>query len=271
MPKNLAVAVIHGMGTQDSFFAEDMIDELKDNVDDLGKDPDDIAWSPIFWSDILAQRQEDYLRDANANNDLDYIGLRRFIISSFGDASAYRKVDSAQDTVYELIHQKVRAGINFLDGEVNADAPLIVMAHSLGGHIMSNYIWDMQHATTAQLAGLSSFEQLHTLAGMVTFGCNIPLFTLAFTNIEPITFPAAQLPNPGPVRAKARWLNYFDADDVLGYPLKAINGAYDAVVDEDNPINVGGLFSSWNPLSHGKYWTDDDFTEPAADFIATFI
>ena len=87
----------------------------------------------------------------------------------------------------------------------------------------------------------------------------------------PITFPASQLPDPGDVRNKAKWLNYYDPDDVLGYPLKVINRAYDDVVDLDKAINVGGLFSSWNPLSHNKYWTDDDFTEPAAAFIATFL
>ena len=112
---------------------------------------------------------------------------------------------------------------------------------------------------------------MHTLAGMVTFGCNIPLFTFAYTNVAPIVFPAAELPDPGDVRDKAKWLNYYDPDDVLGYPLKSINAAYDAVVDEDIPINVGGLFSSWNPLSHNKYWTDNDFTKPAAEFIATFL
>ena len=271
MAKKLAIVVIHGMGTQTSDFANDMITELNDRVDDLGKDLDDIEWQSIFWANILSTRQETYLRDANAFNDLDYIGLRRFVISALGDASAYRKVDDAANSTYALIHQRVREGINALEHEVEIDAPLIVMAHSLGGHIMSNYIWDMQHADPANLAGLSTFNQLHTLAGMVTFGCNIPLFVFAHANIVPIEFPAAELPDPGDVRAKAKWLNYFDPDDVLGYPLKAINNAYVDVVDADIAINVGGLFSSWNPISHTKYWTDNDFTKPAAEFIATFL
>ncbi|MCH7957406.1 MAG: hypothetical protein IIB63_07635, partial [Proteobacteria bacterium] len=109
------------------------------------------------------------------------------------------------------------------------------------------------------------------LAGMITFGCNIPLFTFAYTKVVPIQFPAPDLPDPGDVRDKAKWLNYFDPDDVLGYPLKSINAAYDAVVDEDIAINVGGLLSNWNFLSHTKYWTDNDFTKPAAEFIATFL
>ena len=272
MAKRLAIAVIHGMGSQQPEFADEMIDELNGRVGDLNKDPEEIAWRSIYWADILAPRQEEFLRDANQNNDLDYIGLRRFILSALGDASAYRKVDSPQNSTYGLIHERVRGGIKALDDALDVDdAPLIVMAHSLGGHIMSNYIWDMQHPGGNPPPGLSPFERMHTLAGMVTFGCNIPLFTFAYTDVVPIVFPAAELPDPGDVRGKAKWLNYYDPDDVLGYPLRSINAAYDAVVNEDIPINVGGLFSSWNPISHTKYWTDNDFTKPAAEFIATFL
>ena len=272
MAKRLAIAVIHGMGSQQPEFAEEMIDELNGRVGDLNKDPEEIAWRSIYWADILAPRQEEYLRDANQNNDLDYIGLRRFILSALGDASAYRPVDSPENTAYDLIHRRVRDANKALHDALDvADAPLIVMAHSLGGYIMSNYIWDMQHPGGNPPPGLSPFERMHTLAGMVTFGCNIPLFTFAYTNVVPIVFPAAELPDPGDVRGKAKWLNYYDPDDVLGYPLRSINAAYDAVVDEDIPINVGGLFSSWNPISHTKYWTDNDFTKPAAEFIATFL
>ncbi len=141
MAKRLAIAVIHGMGSQQPEFADEMIDALNGRVGDLNKDPDEIAWRSIFWANILAPRQEEYLRDANQNNDLDYIGLRRLVVSAVGDASAYRHVDSPENTPYDLIHGRVRDAINALDDALDVDdAPLIVMAHSLGGHIMSNYI-----------------------------------------------------------------------------------------------------------------------------------
>ena len=88
--KKLAIAVIHGIGSQTPGFADEMIEELKDRVDDLGKNSVDIAWRSIFWANIPAPAQEAYLRAANANNDLDYIGLRRFIVSALSDATAYR-------------------------------------------------------------------------------------------------------------------------------------------------------------------------------------
>ncbi len=87
--------------------------------------------------------------------------------------------------------------------------------------------------------------------------------------MEPIGFPGSKLPQA--LREKARWFNFFDPDDILGYPLRPINFAYRKIVDEDIAINVGGLNSSWNPLSHTKYWTDNDFTKPVAAFLEKLL
>ena len=71
-------------------------------------------------------------------------------------------------------------------------------------------------------------------------------------------------------KSKAKWLNFYDADDVLGYPLRQLSNSYKKLV-KDNHINSGGLLTSWNPLSHNGYWTDNDMTKPAAELIAKFI
>lgn len=273
MSKQVAVAVIHGMGSQGVSFAEPMITEINQWITKSRKNPDEIAWQPIYWADVLETRQLKYLRDANRNNDLDYVKLRTFVVTAFGDAVAYQRVPTENNTggktTYERIHERIERAINDLlqIGLGGQSKPLIVMGHSLGGHIMSNYIWDMQkgHAGT----GLSAFERMRSLAGMVTFGCNIPLFTFAFTRITPIKFPAPQL-HPD-LKRKAKWLNYYDPDDILGYPLKPISPSYRQVVTRDVPINVGGWLSSWNPASHSQYWTDNDFTKPVAKFIASFL
>ena len=110
---------------------------------------------------------------------------------------------------------------------------------------------------------------MEKLAGIVTFGCNIPLFTFAYEDVVPIEFPPSTLPQY--LKKKAKWMNYYDPDDVLAYPLKAINPAYNAVVKKDIPINVGGIFSSWNPLSHSDYWTDNSFTKPVAKLVSSFL
>lgn len=268
MSAELAVVVIHGMGSQSPGFAEDMVTELNDRVSDLKKDPGAIAWRPIFWAHSLEERELRYFRNAKRTGDLDFIRLRKFLLTAFGDASAYQKVESEANTTYEEIHDLIGKGIASLYTTQlgSKPKPLIVIAHSLGGHIMSNYIWDMQKSSNAKL---SPFERMKWLSGIVTFGCNIPLFTFAYEKVEPIVFPPQSL-RPD-LKKKAKWLNFYDPDDVLGYPLKPINSDYRNVVTKDIPINVGGILSSWNPAAHSKYWTDNDFTKPVAKFIARFL
>lgn len=267
----LAVALIHGMGWQSSAFAEPTIAELSRWLEDLGKDPGDVAWQSIYWADILGPRQVAYLDAARAENDLDYIALRKFVVSALGDAAAYQYVDAPSST-YSLIHDRVRRAMHELyAGTLASQAvPLVVLAHSLGAHIISSYIWDtQQQSETGAAPDASEFERMEWLAGLVTFGANIPLFTFAYDPIVPIRFPGNALPPEDAGRAK--WLNYYDKDDILGYPLKQTSRSYDAVVTADLEINVGAFGVSGTPLSHGAYWTDNDFTKPVAGYLSQFL
>jgi len=277
MDKELAVVVIHGIGSQDPDYAESMIDELNSRVAGMGGDPNRLAWKAIYWADIVQPRQTEYLAKARRQADLRYNSLRGFVVSNLGDATAYQRIGTgasgqsggAATSTYLAIHERIEESIRdlYLDKLNGANKPMVILAHSLGGHIMSNYIWDRQHASDA--TGLSDFEQMETLAGIIMFGCNLPLFTFAYDPVVPIRFPGNQLPDD--IKARAKWVNYYDPDDVLAYPLKAINSAYDAVVKADIEINVGNLLTSWNPLSHTGYWTDDDFTIPVAEFIKSLL
>jgi pimeloyl-ACP methyl ester carboxylesterase len=255
MTKTLGVAVIHGMGSQRSrAFADPLIEELKSRL----PQPQKVAWRRIFWADVLSARQEKFLKDANRNNTLDFYSLRRFVVSAFGDASAYRRVGNDARSTYGRIHTIIRDEIAALRDDLGGvNRPLVVLGHSLGGHIVSNYIWDIQKGNAVAPPGNNAFERMRTLAGVITFGCNIPLFTFALSKVVPIALP------PG-----ATWLNFYDPDDVLGYPLKPLSREYRQTVKRDIPINVGGIATGWNPLSHSQYWTDNDFTKPVANFLA---
>ena len=268
MSKRLAILVIHGIGSQGPNFAEDMIEEISDRISDLGFNNSEVEWKSIYWADILESKQRKYLRKTKLKNDLNYIRIRTNVISSLGDASAYQKVSSQHNTTYKKIHNRINEKIKELY-EIDLDkklVPMLILAHSLGGHIISNYIWDIQNSSTLNT---SDFEQFLSLSGIITFGCNIPLFTFAFDKVIPIQFPPKQLDSD--LKKKAKWLNYYDPDDVLGYPLKTINDEYNKVVDEDISINVGGVFSSWNPASHTEYWTDNSFTKPLSKYITKFL
>ena len=270
MTAEIAVLAIHGVGSQEPDYAEEMFDELQDRLTGMDKDAEKVAWGSVYWADVLEKRQLAYFNAAKRRGDLDFLRLRKFLLTAFGDASAYQKVESDANTTYEQIHQKVQDEVtsiyrNQLDAKPR---PLIILAHSLGGHIISNFIWDHQKAATRD-TNLSPFERMEKVCGIVTFGSNIPLFTFAYETVQPITFPPKNL--PAHLVKKAKWLNFYDPDDVLGYPLKAINAAYAKVVSKDIAINAGGLLTSWNPLSHTQYWLDNDFTKPVAKLIGRFI
>jgi hypothetical protein len=266
--KKLVIAVIHGIGSQDPEFSTTMQANINRQISAAGKNPEDVLWLPIFWADILAVKQQAYFARAQCDADLDFQRLRRFVISTLSDATAYsyRHCVAEQESVYDRIHQRIRAQLeSALQGGASEQTPLLVMAHSLGGHIMSNYIWDQQKS----MAGAGAFENFDTLVGLITFGCNIPLFTFAYDEVKAVEFPSPRLASE--LKPLAQWNNYYDADDVLAYPLKAISPSYADTVAADIAINVGSIFTAWNPASHTGYWNDSDFTKPAAKQILRFL
>jgi hypothetical protein len=264
----LGVFVIHGMGTQTPEFADECITQISRRVRHKGGNPDTICWQRAYWADILSPREQKLWDNLSATADMDYVRLRKFILSAFGDAIAYQRVPGGvYEDVYDLLHDRVRLHLKDLAVKMGGNLPVVVLAHSLGCAIISDYIWDRQKE--APKPGDSATERLDNLAGLVTFGCNLPLFSLAYDPVMAINFPGLTLaPELRPVAA---WYNFFDPDDILGYPLKGLSPSYDAAVTKDCSINAGGIFSSWNPLSHTAYWTDDDFVEPTGDFLSQLL
>ena len=118
---------------------------------------------------------------------------------------------SFNGNAYDLIHNKVGEELEkllgrFKEKEGKQDIyPIIVIAHSLGATIMSDYIWDRQQSQKA-----NKFRKpIDTLAGFITFGSTIPLFCLGYEHPVPINFPIDD--NWSDKQKKAiRWLNFVD-------------------------------------------------------------
>ena len=278
----VALLVIHGIGSQkpgySGRFCEKMTRRL---VKTHGLAEKDFKWGEVFWADILTARQEKFFEEMDDANPVDWLWLRKFLLTTFADAAAYHRVPGDPSSTYFKIHKRIKDALYALDN--GKETLLIPFAHSLGGHILTNYIYDVRKWTTIKKAHMtrpgdaevkrkvcvkvdSDFMRLKTLAGIVTFGCNIPLFTFALDEPKPVDFRGENLT---PAQAKAAaWLNYYDRDDVLGYPLRPISPAFAKGVTRDIEINAGNLLTSWNPLSHNGYWTDASFTKRAAAYVA---
>jgi len=282
MEAKLGVLIIHGVGSQDDCFAQPMMKDLEGKISNYNE----ICWKSVWWAPVLIKREKDLLDKLFPEENRPHcclrlrywiFKLRKFVVDYVGDAAAYRYVpdsDTQTNETYNQIHAKVHDAIANLRKELgNADKPVIVMAHSLGSVIMSDYIWDRQNwdrqkKTRDDRYGKTPFERMETMVGFITFGSPIPLFTLAYDPVVSIKFPPPFSEN---LKSKAKWLNFYDIDDVLGWPLKPLSKSYEACVSEDKPINVGGIFAFWNPRCHNEYWTDNNFTEPVAQYISEIL
>lgn len=268
----LAVAIIHGIGTQadvrdaegQHVFAQQLVAGLRRC---LGQEADHVAFQTLYWASVLDKRERAFLEKLR-DQPVRWRWLRRMVTLFLGDASGYRRVSQAYDTTYEEVHQCVRAGLNALRAKVDADTPLVILAHSLGGHIISNFVWDQQRINNAEQCPLDPFLAMETLSGLITFGCNIPLFTFAYDPVVPIRFPGYCL--PGAVIEQARWLNVYAPADPLGYPLRPLSN-YAAVVAEDRAMPVGQWLKRHTPLSHTGYWHDRGFQGYVANYLLQLL
>jgi len=279
MSRKIGVLIIHGMGSQREGFSTGLREELQDR---LGQLESRFEWEEIYWAKELKDREDDlweWMQKAkNADKqtiDLDWIQIRKFVVHNFGDAIAYHRDMRKPRRAYSLVHKVIDRSVSNLNNKLkDPKAPVIVMAHSLGTHMMSNYIWDQQHGT-----GLP-FTPIPNLLAMLTFGCNIPLFSLAFPVAKPINLPGEGITEAS-LKTVSKWLNFLDTDDVLGWPLKPLyeknlnqltpkqKKTVRRIVDDD--INVGSLVTSWSPAAHTGYWTDNDFTRPVGKYLRQVV
>lgn len=385
--RHVGVLLVHGINANDLTYAEPFMRAVRGRLssEEWGR----VHWHPVFWADAVRPHQSSYLYRSGLGADTiwDYLGLRRFVISGLADAASYEKSFDPNDSVYEDIQRKLTRGIKHLKDANDPDRPLIIVAHSLGCHIVSTYIHDTwrdrrkayehfdgnesEHAVlrrtlasegvpssiidhllvtsntlgmfsivdkaelrpadadgpekifrqafeslcTAQITELTSkgfakdritaildrtfslnglrlrtdmrrrglseesihermrgegrlrterFEDLQSLVGLYTLGCNIPVFTFRYHpfQIRPIPFPKRGEDSgshtgfcPAPEIAKiAEWINFYSRFDPLGYPLKPLSPDYAARVDEDVRVVAGdGLWRKLSPLSHTGY------------------
>ena len=270
MSQKVGVLFVHGMGAVMDDYAHDTIQEVRERISGRGLNREEIAWESVYWAPILAPQEAQLWVDLAAERDLNWAKLRKFFVNGFGNTVAYQTAQERPESIYNRIHDAIHKSLLGLKAKLGGgDKPLVVIAHWLGTVMISNYIWDRQRGRDEKRYGATPFERMETLAGLVTMGSNIPLFTLGCNPITSIDFPSAELPER--FRKKAKWLNFYDADDVLGWPLKPLSLSYGDAVTEDVEVSVGNILTSWNPANHAAYWTHDSVIKPMAYLIASIL
>mgnify|MGYP002621560432 CR=1 FL=1 len=256
MEKEVALITLHGMGEYKPNYYDKLHEKLSKS---MGEDWARVSFAAVQYQPILQNHQNDIWQRMN-KYPLDGSILRRFLLFGFSDAGSLEH--SARSSVSDQYIKVQREIIRALD-EVYVDLqdhnkPVIVIAQSLGCQVISNYLWDAAHGLVV-FRGMEPdaqkhqkiFRRLKSCSNLITTGCNIPMFVGGLDPIQAIPKPNDSF----------KWDNYFDRDDVLGWPLSPLSESYDQLVT-DHEINAGGIFSSWNPWSHGKYWTDKQIIKP---------
>ncbi|MCK4853979.1 MAG: hypothetical protein KAT31_06950 [Bacteroidales bacterium] len=268
MSKKLGILVIRGSGESGFKKQEKFLGKIYKRLENEGFPTDQIHHEMVDWYGPLQVQQESALdRMYAAKIKLRSRATRRLIVTNVGDLITYGGKPNTQSTGYEDTHKLVHKSMLALKNELEENALLIILAASMGTEIISNYIWDRQHATSPDPLGNSPFERFETLTGLFTLGNNFPIFAAAhdIDAMEPITFPPPNLaPN---LLAKAVWENYYDKNDSMGYPIKALNSKYAVANVTDIQINVGNPLTFWNLLSHFGYWRSRKLAKRIAHYI----
>lgn len=281
MAVELVILPVHGMGDTQAGFAGKLQKAVGRRLAPAQRAQ--VHWQPVFYQGVLQPNQRRMMQRMKTQADIDWIRLRRFLLSGFSDAATMESKPHLPNSVYHRVQAIILQALDDAwDAAGGRAVPVIVVAQSLGGQVISNYLWDAQ--ARAPRAGVfrrdradrvggraaqDRFRRLKSLRFLFTTGCNIPIFVagLEADQIRPVIVAGRGW--------NFRWENFYDPDDVLGWPLRPINAAYRQAVAADHAINSGGgprsWLTSWSPMSHTGYWLDDDFLDPLEAAIKRMV
>lgn len=259
----IAVGIIHGIGRQKPDFYEELASALNERLSLLCPEIE-LVTEGIYWGDIT-ERIEERLLSKLAPYNLrwdNWIDARGFMINFVGDAIAYQPVPNADNPnphefIYTDIHERVARKLQCLARRAGKATPLCLIGHSLGTVIASNYLYDLQNRKLPPRIqsiiahGNTPLERGETLSHLFTMGSPIALWTLRYDDFgKPIQVPALKFRR----QRVGEWVNFYDKDDVIAYPLKTLSESYNQAVSEDIEVSNPGLMA-WTPLgSHGGYF-----------------
>lgn len=278
---DVALITVHGMGETLPDYADALMERLRGR---LGAFAGQVAMRAVYYQKILQDNQNLVWERTGEHSTVRYADLRKFVLFGFGDAAGLENRKEIPGSVYELAQGEIARTLLSAHA-LRPGMPVVFLAQSLGCQVLSSYIYDAQKAAKglavsagiwrsidawadaaigrALTASEKTFLRAGTCAALVTTGCNIPVFVAAhkIMHIVPIDPPTRLF----------KWINFYDPDDVLGWPLQPLSGGYEDLV-EDRIVNASGgvaslLLRSWNPLAHNSYWEDAAVVEAIAALL----
>jgi hypothetical protein len=234
---DLGVLFVHGMGEADPDYWHGCARELKAYLGRAAAKR--CVFGGAHWAQDFNAAERDLMSRVSPKVDKNRIrsGL---VVGGLGDATQYLAARATGSPGFLRVQQRITDAICAMQGE-RESLPFVVLSHSLGCLVVADYIKTGAHGGQ--------------LRSWITFGCNLPLFYVAGHGME-VPPPLARLKD-----GSRPWINVYDPDDVLGYPVAALDDQHGSIC-RDFAINTGGL-----ARAHNGYWRDNDFVALAGDHI----
>lgn len=275
MAKPAALITVHGMGSTPRDYSSELIRCLEHELDASFAR---LHVESVYYQGILEANENRVWQKMSRKVRWD--DLRKFLLFGFADAAGLEAGKDEKDSVYARAQVEIAKALLGAHAATAGKGKVLILAQSLGCQVVSCYFWDALKAKAGKAVNCGIWADIAhywpRIAGrptptaaelayvrgshlryLFTTGCNIPIFVAAHATdeIRPIQ------PNNTFV-----WKNFYDEDDVLGWPLAPLSAEYERVV-RDIAINSGGgvmgwITSSWNPLSHLQYWRDGELLDP---------
>lgn len=279
------ILILHGIGGHQPGFSTSLRVSLHDvfetSIGNMLSQPYPVhsilsyeaVWSPAVLPDQGALWDALFPKMSGTDRIQYWTALREFFVFYLGDAVAY--IESPGVNKYRQIHGKVLNALNQCASNAAAQgataaspALLIIVGHSLGSVIASDLVYDLTNLARAQRLGISWPAELR-LANFFTFGSPLSVYSLRFGPPRAFDTPI-QLGDPDGL-----WINMYDPQDIIGYPVKPLNPQHNAAVFADVVLNAGNAWKFWQwwkqatPLSHNLYWEDKTVAEIIGRKVAT--
>jgi len=254
----IGVLTLHGVGSHRK--RSDFDAKLRRTLQEKAGEQTTIVVKSVYYHGKSRNRQAklwtefDRLEDRNPDA-LDQKIIRRLMLVSLGDALAYVNNPRDKNSFYRGAHDKVRGAIDQLESEIGDSSPVAVVAHSLGCKVIFDYICDAQAGEGIWEGNEqpSDFQKLANMRVLITTGCNLPFFESAIPAPEQRFFR---------VNKDFQWVNFYDRDDLLGWPLRPLGGPFQETVQDEERNRIGSTLTA-----HFKYWQHDALNKEIASKI----
>ncbi|MGH7539081.1 MAG: hypothetical protein ACREMF_10615 [Gemmatimonadales bacterium] len=261
----VALCVVHGIGMQRKDWADEFVATVRRVV--ARRHPEIDVYPLVVWWAPVTQRYEDKLI-ARHRSGLSWNRLRRLVIGFGGDVVAYQSPserDAPLSRTYRAVHARIDRRLRALRGLLEQTAavgpgvpvPLVVVTHSLGSVIFSDFTYDLQ-----EREGPGGFAHHYglTLRALYTAGSPLALYAMRYPRLSfdrPITLDGGT------------WINVLYKADVIAYPLRSASPAYAAVTEDWT------LSARWwpplvyvTPFAHLAYWNDRRVIRRVAETVS---